>query len=293
MLRSSLERSSGLPIEESVVDRTLRRQADDISLPLRAQHWSALEKVRETKAPVEDDPDLWNGLLRDLFVLEYEDGQGRWYDWNPLLAESPRGPERSLVMPAKLSEVSLSVENRVELTALCNMLELASGFTLGFVRVNHSGLRERLVDEIRRRRPQMQIQEIQLDRQSRAGVVAQLEDRLGDAHPGALFVHGLEGMFDPSLEQSPKLDILNLNRDFFAKRFPWPVVFWVPEFAMREFSRQAPDFWSWRSGTYHFVGQEGDAGETLAAVARRRCLEYRPARESARGVRFLSTSRLS
>ena len=102
-----------------------------------------------------------------------------------------------------------------------------------------------------------------MDRQSRAGVVAQLEDRLGDAHPGALFVHGLEGMFDPSLEQSPKLDILNLNRDFFAKRFPWPVVFWVPEFAMREFSRQAPDFWSWRSGTYHFVGQEGDAGETL------------------------------
>ncbi len=166
-------------------------------------------------------------------------------------------------MPAKLSEVSLSVENRVELRALCNMLELASGFTLGFVRVNHSGLRERLVDEIRRRLPQMQIQEIQLDRQSRAGVVAQLEDRLGDAHPGALFVHGLEGMFDPSLEQSPKLDILNLNRDFFAKRFPWPVVFWVPEFAMREFSRQAPDFWSWRSGTYHFVGQEGDAGETL------------------------------
>ena len=33
-------------------------------------------------------------------------------------------------MPAKLSEVSLSVENRVELRALCNMLELASGFTL-------------------------------------------------------------------------------------------------------------------------------------------------------------------
>ena len=42
------------------------------------------------QAPVEDDPDLWNGLLRDLFVLEYEDGQSRWYDWNPLLAESPQ-----------------------------------------------------------------------------------------------------------------------------------------------------------------------------------------------------------
>ena len=41
---------------------------------------------------MEDDPDLWNGLLRDLFVLEYEDGRGRWYDWNPLLAESPRAP---------------------------------------------------------------------------------------------------------------------------------------------------------------------------------------------------------
>ena len=156
-------------------------------------------------------------------------------------------------MPVKLSEVSFSVENRVELTALCTMLELASGFTLGFARVNHPSLRERLVEEVKRRLPRMQIQEIQLDRESRAGVVAQLEDRLADPHPAALFIHGLEGMFDLSLKQSPKMDILNLNRDFFAKRFPWPVVFWVPEFAMREFSRQAPDFWSWLSGTYHFV----------------------------------------
>lgn len=44
----------------------------------------------------------------------------------------------------------LSVENDVELRALCNMLRMAKGFTLGLARVNHPAMRVRLAAEVRR-----------------------------------------------------------------------------------------------------------------------------------------------
>jgi tetratricopeptide (TPR) repeat protein len=159
-----------------------------------------------------------------------------------------------------------SVHNPVELAALTRMLELAQGFTLGFARINHPSLRERLVREIRRRFPRKRIAEVTLDRGAAGGVVTQLEKALGEERPEALFVYGLEGMFDLQVEQSPAMDILNLNRNYCGKRFPWPVVFWLPEFAMRELSRQAPDVWAWRSGTYYFIGEEEDARQTLGRL---------------------------
>ena len=169
-------------------------------------------------------------------------------------------------METKTQQAALSVENQVELTALCNMLELAGGFTLGFARVNHPKLRLRLVEAIRRRLPEKPINELTLDPRSESGVVAQLEETLADERPSALFVHGLDAMFDLTERQSPAMDVLNLNRNYLGKRFPFPVVFWLPEFAMRELSRQAPDFWAWRLGTYYFVGEEGDAAETLRGL---------------------------
>jgi hypothetical protein len=42
-------------------------------------------KVHESKQPVSDPPKLWHALLRDQYVLAYEDEQGIWYDWHPLL----------------------------------------------------------------------------------------------------------------------------------------------------------------------------------------------------------------
>ena len=98
------------------------------------------------------------------------------------------------------------------------------------------------------------------------GVVTQLEEALGDSHPDAIFVFGLDAMFDPAAPSAPALDILNLNRDYLVKRFPCPVVFWIAEFGVRELMSRAPDFWAIRSGTYHFVGETEDARSTLERV---------------------------
>ena len=89
-IRSALERCDQLPLTSEVLDRTVRRQAGDISLAVDANRWQALAEVHRTKKPVEDDPELWYGLLKDLFVYGYEDELGGWYDWNPCSARCPR-----------------------------------------------------------------------------------------------------------------------------------------------------------------------------------------------------------
>ena len=160
---------------------------------------------------------------------------------------------------------TLAEENHQELVALCRMLTRASGFRLGFVVANHPSLRRRIVLDCERAcglRPR----EVTLDERAPEGIVAQLERVVGDDQPAALFVYGLESMLDLRLRQSPAMDLLNLDRDYCWQRFPWPVVFVVPLFAVREFARQAPDFWSGRTGVYRFTGDRDDIRETLAGL---------------------------
>jgi len=88
LLASAMDRCEELPVTREIVDRTIRRQAIDLSLSLRPAHWDALRMVHRSKAEL-DDPDLWNSLLRNLLAFAYEDELGVWYDWNPLLAAVP------------------------------------------------------------------------------------------------------------------------------------------------------------------------------------------------------------
>jgi len=89
LLASAMDRCEELPLTRAVVDRTIRRQAIDLSLSLRPAHWDALRKLHTSKAELADDPDLWNALLRNLLAFAYEDDSGVWYDWNALLAAVP------------------------------------------------------------------------------------------------------------------------------------------------------------------------------------------------------------
>ena len=168
-------------------------------------------------------------------------------------------------MSAVAHETGLEDRNRQELEALCRMLTRAGGFRLGFAVANHPSVRERLAAEVRAVCG-IEPMAVALDPARPQGIVAQLEQAVGDARPAAMFVHGLEAMLDLRIRQSPAMDLLNLNRDYCWQRFPWPVVFVTPLFAVREFARQAPDFWSGRSGIYHFVGDHEDVRQTLSSL---------------------------
>jgi tetratricopeptide (TPR) repeat protein len=147
------------------------------------------------------------------------------------------------------------------------MLRLAGGFALGFARVNHPSLRRRLVEEIRQQLTDAGILEVTLSPAAQSGIVAQLGEAVGDRRPSAVFAYGLESLIDLREPFSDSIGMFNFNRDYVVRRFPWPVVFWVPEFAVRGFRRQAIDFWSGRSGVYRFVGDEEEARATVEELA--------------------------
>jgi len=96
LLRAALERCDRLPVDTRLAELTIRRAANDLSLPLRTREWQALEEIHRAKAPLErpEDSELWYELLRGLYVFTYEDADGLWYDWNPLLGEVPAGARR-------------------------------------------------------------------------------------------------------------------------------------------------------------------------------------------------------
>jgi hypothetical protein len=85
MLQSILHRAAELPISWAITQRGLRRAAADLAVPLRPLDWELLARVHESHDKVGDDHGVWNELLRDRFVLAYEDEDGHWYDRNPLL----------------------------------------------------------------------------------------------------------------------------------------------------------------------------------------------------------------
>ncbi|MBV9743790.1 MAG: tetratricopeptide repeat protein, partial [Acidobacteriia bacterium] len=166
-------------------------------------------------------------------------------------------------MSTALVPPPLSADNAAELDAVCRMIQRAGGCVLGFCWVNHPGLRERLVAEAKSRLAGFDIAEIEVNRVAGEGIVEQWERFLGTRRPAALFVYGIEHVFDYAAGYTHQIAILNLNRGYIAQRFPYPIVFWAPDFAMVEFSRQAPDTWSVRSGSFHFTGGPTETLETI------------------------------
>jgi len=86
-IRSALERG-GLPIGEDILSATLRRHAIDINLPLTDAQRALLAGIHADKRGRPEEPEFFK-LLKDLYIFTYEDGQGPWYDRNPLLGEGP------------------------------------------------------------------------------------------------------------------------------------------------------------------------------------------------------------
>lgn len=85
LLQSILDRTAELPISDRITRRGLQRAAADLAVPLRTADWALLAQVHRTHDKAGEDHGIWNELLRDRFVLAYEDEAGHWYDRNPLL----------------------------------------------------------------------------------------------------------------------------------------------------------------------------------------------------------------
>lgn len=76
------------PISRQVLEKVIRDERDSLLLAIDNQEWELLQQVvREQKVQGDEE---YQVLLQSLFVFEYRDEQGSWFDLNPLLFESDR-----------------------------------------------------------------------------------------------------------------------------------------------------------------------------------------------------------
>lgn len=74
------------PISRSCLESVIKGYREDLMLAVTQTQWQQLRQIQQHKV-LGDDPE-YQGLLRSLFVFEYRDNSGRWFDVNPALAEA-------------------------------------------------------------------------------------------------------------------------------------------------------------------------------------------------------------
>ena len=160
-------------------------------------------------------------------------------------------------MNGQLPDLSSECETErqaAELAALRRMLDASRGcFSLSFAICNSPALRTHLIEEIRSSNPGIDVVVVSTETADVFGSVA-VSIRAADRT--ALFVVGLEESLDSTKTRQPALASLNASRELWEQRFPYPVVFWLPDFAVTLVSSQARDFWRYRSHRFEFVSEQ-------------------------------------
>ncbi len=84
MLYSCLQQEDP-PLSAEGLERVIRIQRDKLAQAINQEEWVLLRKVQESRLVFGEEQH--KTLLRSMFVFEYHDDQGRWFDVNPLLKE--------------------------------------------------------------------------------------------------------------------------------------------------------------------------------------------------------------
>ncbi|QDL10614.1 hypothetical protein DP113_24260 [Brasilonema octagenarum UFV-E1] len=138
----------------------------------------------------------------------------------------------------QIKEIAAFNENSLQ--ELTWAIESSRGeFSLILALCNSASLRRRLTQEVQAS-CSVKIREIILE-QSVTTLYTTIQAELGNEHPEALIVSGLESVKAIDL----MLRGANQVREEFRKNFPFPIVFWVTDEAVQKLIRLAPDFQSW------------------------------------------------
>ena len=149
-----------------------------------------------------------------------------------------------------------------ELEAVRRMLAASRGtFSLSVAVCNSPALRDYVIDRLRA--ADVGIQTVRLAKDT-ADVLAVVREAVKGASPPAIFIMGMEQSLPSTAKEHPVLRHLNGTREAWKAAYSCPVVFWVPEYAVRLLMTEARDFWAWRSHQFEFVAETAtvEAGMT-------------------------------
>lgn len=141
-----------------------------------------------------------------------------------------------------------------DLDALARGLDWASGAGFYFLVVDNLRLREKAISDVRDRLQKRRMRFLPI-LSSRHGLLDQLR-RITPLQPAeVLVVTGIESLVRDASEDAtiPFVRNLNATRDAFRLVAPCPILFVVPTFVLAVLATGAPDFFSTRSGVYHYM----------------------------------------
>ena len=149
-----------------------------------------------------------------------------------------------------------SPQQQAELQAMRTMLTFSEGtFSLSFAICNSPALRDFLIDRLHSDRPGLRVHTIS---PGCTDILDEAISSVGQANISGLFLAGLESCVSSGQANYPILRALNASREAWARKFPCPVVFWVPEYVIRILYCQARDLMAWRSHQFEFGSEPAD-----------------------------------
>jgi tetratricopeptide (TPR) repeat protein len=155
-------------------------------------------------------------------------------------------------------------QNQDTLDQLARFVNFAEGFTIGFVEISFTDDVEAVVKALQRHSDCREIQFHVLDASDPnlrhlkdfvVNAVWQLKPLMAmrSSHKPVLVIRGLESAIGMLEDYPPVLQDLNFVRDAFIESVPHPILFCLPSYAINRIIRFAPDFWSWKSGTFRIL----------------------------------------
>jgi len=87
LLNDALRKQRGLPVTADVLEDTIRKRRNELTLSIDDEEWKLLRQVNATKKVVGDTG--YQTLIRSMYVYEYQDEDGSWFEVNPVLANAP------------------------------------------------------------------------------------------------------------------------------------------------------------------------------------------------------------
>ncbi len=87
MVSDAIMEEDDLPISRISITNVIRSYRSEQLLAIDEREWELLRQVAQTKKVTGDEG--YQTLIRSMFVYEYQDEQGSWFDINPLLKDAP------------------------------------------------------------------------------------------------------------------------------------------------------------------------------------------------------------
>jgi len=142
---------------------------------------------------------------------------------------------------------TIEINNEYALKRLVRAISQSRGsFSLILVRCNHSRLRQEILCRLKQQ-CQFELQELYLPATVKT-LYSTIQAELGDQHPEALLVFGLESV--TAIDQV--LTAANQVREEFRKHFSFPIVLWLDNRLLQKWIHFAPDFKSWAATPIRF-----------------------------------------